>query len=40
LLAHKANVDIKDKSGHTVLQYALLFNDQEMIKILRAHGAK
>ncbi|GEM_PF-1634381 len=40
LLAAKANVNVKDSDGSTLLQMAKLVRRQRIITLLRAHGAK
>ena len=39
LLQHGADVNIKDKHGHTALDFAVFFGSNEVINILLEHGA-
>jgi len=38
LLANKADVNTKDKEGHTPLQWAASQGNKEVAKLLRQHG--
>ena len=40
LLAHQANVNIKDTLGHSALHYARSYHHKDAELLLLAHGAK
>jgi ankyrin repeat protein len=40
LVAHKADINAKDKKGHTPLYYAAATGHEDVVELLRQHGGQ